>query len=533
MMNTCFDYIVVGAGSAGCLVANRLSADPDARVLLLEAGGWDEGFWLRLPIGYYRTMLDERVSRTFDTQPSRGTADRMIRWPRGRVMGGSSSINGLVFIRGQAEDFDDWAAAGCAGWGYREILPAFKRLERYAGTMSDFRGSVGELPVSDLRNRNALCTAWLEAARQYGLPSNSDFNAQSTHGVGAYQLNIGRRWRASASRAFIHPVRGRRNLFIETGALVERVTFERGIATGVVWSRRGKQHVARCNGEVILSAGAVQSPQLLQLSGVGPASLLQQHGISVVADVPGVGKNLQDHYQVRVVVRMKRKLSLNNQVRNPFSQAAMALQWLVRGSGPLTVGAGQIGGACRTRYATSDRPDIQLTALPLSVDGPGSPLHDFPGFTTVVYQCHPSSRGTVKIKSPSALIAPVIEPNYLAEPIDCKVLAAGFEIVREIHAQSPFRDLMEIEVTPGPAVRTQADIIAYSQRAGGTVFHPVGTCRMGIDAQSVVDPDLRVRGVARLRVVDASVMPSITSANTNAPTYMIAEAACARILGKS
>lgn len=530
MTATGYDYIVVGAGSAGCLVANRLSADPSCRVLLLEQGGSDRNFWIKLPVGYFRTIYDQRFSRLFETEASKGTGGRAIVWPRGRVVGGSSSINGLIFIRGQHDDFDDWERLGATGWSYRDVLPFFKRYERYGGPESQWHGSLGEFETSDLRNPNRACDAWLAAAQQFGLPFNRDFNGESTYGVGRYQLGIGRHWRTSAASAFLHPVlAGRPNLTLIREAQASRVLFSGNRATGLEFVRDGKAVLAEADREVILCAGALQSPQLLQLSGIGPAALLAEHGIAVVHDAPEVGQNLQDHYQARMIVRLREKLSLNDEIRNPLKLARMGLSWLVGGSGPLTVGAGQVGGAACTEHAVGGRPDVQFNVMPLSVDKPGMPLHRYSGFTASVWQCHPRSRGTVAIRSPDPFEQPRIAPNYLAEEIDRKTIVAGLRILRDIFRQPAFRDHWDEEVLPGAAAQDDETLRAFARDHGGTVFHAVGTCRMGGE-DAVLDPRMRVRGVERLRVVDASAMPMVTSANTNATSLMIGEKGAHHIL---
>ena len=467
-------------------------------------------------MGYYRTIFDPRYSRLFDTEPCEGTAGRKVVWPRGRVIGGSSSINGLIYIRGHPKDFDEWAQRGAAGWSHAEVVPYFERVEK-------------TLIPSGLRNDHSCCSAWIEAATNYGLPRNPDFNGKTTHGAGPYQLTIKDGWRRSAARAFLKPALARANLTLRSNAHVTRVLLEGTAATGVEWSENGAVQRASAEGEVILAAGAIQSPQILQLSGIGPAKLAEAHGIAVRVDLPGVGENLMDHYQSRVVVKLKDRISLNDDVRNPLRLLAMGMEWLFKDSGPLTAGAGQVGGAACSPLAKDGKPDVQLLVMPLSVDKAGEPLHRYSGFTTAVWQCVPESRGRLAIQSADPFAPPRLETNYLADETDRRTLVEGLKIAREIYRRPPFRALWETEAMPGDELTTDAQLLEYARRTGGTVFHASGTCRMGSDELAVVDPELRVRGVERLRVIDASVMPTVTSANTNAAVLMIGEKGAALV----
>lgn len=525
-----YDYVVVGSGTAGATLASRLTEDEACRVLVLESGGSDMRFWLRLPVGYFKSIYNPKVAHLYRSEPEAGIGGRRMDCPRGRVLGGSSSINGLIFIRGQQEDFDDWASLGATGWGYRDVLPHFRNIETWAGAPSQYRGAHGPVHVSELRSDNRACADWMEAARQWGMPDNDDFNGASTLGVGRYNLTLRGRWRESAATAFLRPAMSRPNLTLRTRATVTRLLFDGDRVTGVEYLRRGKLHSVQVSKEVVLCAGAVQSPQILQLSGIGPEGLLKSHGIALRHAAPEVGENLQDHLQMRTIVEMSDgRDSLNRHVRSPLKLVEMALQWIVGAKGPLTVGAGQVGGAVCTRHARGNRPDLQLFVMPLSVDKPGMPLHRYSGFTTSFWQCHPESRGRITIASDDPTSDPRIVLNYLGTELDRQVMTEGIRIVRKIYNQPAFRPRWSREIVPGPEYQTEAEILAALQKYAGSVYHLVGTCRMGRDSRAVVAPDLRVNGVRGLRVADASVMPKMPSANTNAATYMIAEKAATLI----
>jgi choline dehydrogenase len=517
-----FDYIVVGAGSAGCVLANRLTADGKSSVLLLEAGPEDKHLWIHIPLGYGRLFKEKAVNWMYQTEPEPGLNGRNVFQPRGKVLGGSSSINGLLYVRGQHEDYDRWRQHGNLGWGYDDVLPYFKKAEDQTRGGNDFHGAGGPLPVSDWRHADPLSEAFVDAAVQAGIPRNDDFNGARQEGAGFFQTTTRDGRRASTAVAYLRPAKARQNLHIETSALAERILFEGRRAVGVTYRAAGIPRTARARKEVLVSGGAFNSPQLLQLSGVGPSELLRQHGIDVVLDAPGVGSDLQDHLQVRVVMRCSQAITLNDIVNNPVRKVMTGLRYFAFRTGPLTIAAGTSGAFFRTNPRLAS-PDIQIHFLPFSTDKMGEKLHPFSGFTASVCQLRPESRGSIRIRSADPAAPPEIRINYLASEVDRTTNVEGLKILRKILRAPALKPYVVDEVDPGDKVTSDEALLAYCRARGSTIYHPTSTCRMGNDPLAVVDQQLRVRGIDGLRVVDASVMPDLVSGNTNAPVIMIAE----------
>lgn len=519
-----FDYIVVGAGSAGAVMAGRLSEDPNTKVLLLEAGPPDKSFWIHLPIGYGKTMWSKKYNWCFNTDPDPNMNNRQIYWPRGKTLGGSSSINGLIYIRGQREDYDHWASIGNKGWSYDECLPYFKRSERNQRGASDYHGGDGPLSVSDIDARNELIESFIAGAREIGVPTTDDFNGASQEGAGYYQLTTWKGWRWSTAKGYLKPARSRTNLRVETMAQASELIMEGTRATGVRYRQHGVMKEAHARGEVLLCAGAIQSPQLLQLSGIGPAALLEEHGIPVVHDLPGVGENLQDHLQIRLTFEANIPTT-NDQLNSLVGQAKLGLQWLFSRSGPLAVGINQGGCFMRSLPDEAATPDIQFHVATLSADMAGGNVHKFSGFTLSICQLRPESRGHVRIKTRDPFVPPSMQPNYLSTDLDRRTAVAGMKSARAIADSAAMKPFVKREVKPGPDAGDDEALLEFCRNHGATIFHPSGTCKMGTadDPMAVVDERLRVRGIQGLRVIDCSVMPTLVSGNTNGPIVMMAE----------
>ncbi|WP_043336290.1 GMC family oxidoreductase [Belnapia moabensis] len=516
------DYVVVGAGSAGCAVAARLSEDPSVRVVLLEAGARDWNPWLHVPIGYAKTMYHPTLSWNLTTEPEPELEGRRVPWPRGRVLGGSSAINGLLYVRGQHEDYDHWRQLGCTGWSFEDVLPYFRRAEDQERGESRLHGTGGPLAVSDLRDRNPLAQAFVEAAVELGFPRNDDFNGEAQEGAGFYQTTSRRGWRVSAATAYLKPARGRPNLSVVADAHTTGLLMEGRRAAGVTYRRHGARLTVRATREVILCGGAIASPHLLLLSGIGPAAHLQEMGIPVVHDLPAVGGNLQDHFQARLAYRVNKPVSMNTRARSLWGQFLMGAEFAIRRTGPLTVSAGTAGFFARV-LPSSATPDVQYHFLPFSTSKTMLELHDFPGMTISACQLRPESRGTISLASPDPEAKARIQANYLATETDRRCMIEGIKLGRRLAQTAALGRWVEEEVVPGAAAASDEEILGFIRRTGGTIYHPSGTCRMGGDEASVVDPELRVRGIEGLRVADASIMPTVVSGNTNAPAIMIGE----------
>ncbi|WP_316173437.1 MULTISPECIES: choline dehydrogenase [unclassified Bradyrhizobium] len=524
-----FDYVVVGAGSAGCVLANRLSADGKHKVLLLEAGPKDTNIWIHVPLGYGKLFKDKTVNWMYQTEPEPGLDGRSVFQPRGKVLGGSSSINGLLYVRGQHEDYNRWRQRGNVGWGYDDVLPYFKRAENQQRGADDYHAVSGPLPVSDWRHDDPLSEAFVKAAVEAGLPYNPDFNGATQEGAGFFQTTTLRGRRASSAFCYLRPAKRRANLHIETDALAQRIVFEGRRARAVEFRQHGRVRTARARREILVASGAYNSPQLLQLSGVGPAELLKRHGIDIVLDAPGVGNDLQDHMQVRIVMRCSQRITLNDIVHHPLRRVLAGAHYVAFRKGPLTIAAGTAGAFFKTDPRLAS-PDIQIHFIPFSTDKMGEQLHTYSGFTASVCQLRPESRGSLKIRSADPAAPPEIRINYLASETDRRANVDGLRILRKILAAPALQPYVTDEAYPGSKVIADEDILAYCRQTGSTIYHPTSTCRMGNDALAVVDERLRVRGIEGLRVVDASIMPDLVSGNTNAPVIMIAEKASDMIL---
>lgn len=522
-----FDYIIIGAGTAGCVLANRLSADPNNQVLLLEAGGKDDYFWIDIPVGYLYTIANPRTDWCYATEPDAGLNGRSIGYARGKCLGGCSSINAMIYMRGQASDYDYWASLGNKGWGWNEVLPVFKKSEDYQHGADDYHGVGGELRVEERRVNWEILDAWRDAAEETGIPKIAEFNRGDNFGNAYFQMNQkqGRRW--SATKAYLRPAMNRSNLTILTNAHVEKILFdndsEKPKARGVMVSHNNERSINFvAHKETILAAGSIGSPQILQLSGVGPAKLLSEHNIDLKQELSGVGENLHDHLQVRSVYKVNNTVTLNQRANSIFGKLAMGLEYLLFKTGPLTMPPSQLGAFARS---DPDQPsaNIEWHVQPLSLDKFGDPLHKFNAITPSVCNLRPSSRGNVKIRTNDWKAAPAIQLNYLSTEEDRQIAINGLKFTRKIMASDALKQFEPREWKPGAHLVSDEELEQAAGDLGTTIFHPVGTCKMGSDEASVVDDQLRVHGVDCLRVIDASIMPRITSGNTNAPTVMIAE----------
>jgi choline dehydrogenase len=524
-----FDYVIVGGGSAGCVLANRLSAARGHRVLLLEAGGEDRNPWIHIPLGYGKLFTNARLNWLYESEPEPGLGGRRIVQPRGKVLGGSSSINGCIYIRGQKEDFDHWRQLGNVGWSHDDVLPYFKKAEDQERGADALHGAGGPLAVSDQRDAHELCDAFIAAAEESGVPRNDDFNGARQEGAGYFQTTTRQGRRCSAAVAYLHPARRRAHLRVLTEAPALRVLFEGREATGVAFTYQGETWRVTAEAAVILAAGAIATPLLLQLSGVGPGALLQPLGISVLHELPGVGENLQDHLQARLVYRATRPITLNDDMQSLARKFAMGWRYALYRRGPLAVSAGYAGAFFRTdpRLAT---PDVQCHFINFSTTKMGDRLHPFSGFTASICQLRPESRGFVRVKSADPAARPAIQLNYLSTATDRRTMVEGLKQLRRIMAAPAMRPYVESEYEPGPACANDADLLGYLRARASTIYHPTGTCRMGEDAAAVVDARLNLRGIGRLRVIDGSIMPNVVSGNTNAAIIMLAEKGADMIL---
>ena len=526
-----FDYIIVGAGTSGCLLANRLSADPKNRVLLLEAGGKDDYFWIRVPVGYLFTMNNPRTDWCFSTEASTGLNGRSLNYPRGKVLGGCSSINGMIYMRGQARDYDHWRQLGNSGWGWDEVLKYFKRSEGHFLGENEMHGGNGEWRVEGQRLSWEILDAFRDAAAETGIPNTNDFNTGNNEGCGYFEVNqkLGVRW--SAADAFLHPIKSRANLTILTESHVNKLQFEGNKVIGVKFWRGNDLFEASVSGEIILASGAIGSPQIMQASGISSGALSQKIGIQNIIELPGVGENLQDHLQMRLVFKVKNTKTLNLRANSLFGKIGMGLEYFLFKRGPMTMAPSQLGG-----FAKSDKnketPNLQYHIQPLSTEKLGDPLHPFEAFTASVCNLRPESRGHVHIKTEDSREPPKIQPDYLSDPADRKVAADAIKLTRKIVSSPAMKKFEPEEFKPGIEFASDDDLAREAGNIGTTIFHPVGTCKMGpsSDNMAVVDERLKVHGLRGLRVVDASVMPTITSGNTNSPTLMIAEKASEMIL---
>jgi choline dehydrogenase len=527
-----FDYIIIGAGSAGCVLANRLSDNPANRVLLLEAGGKDNYIWVKIPVGYLYCIGNPRTDWMMKTEAEAGLNGRSLVYPRGRILGGCSSINGMIYMRGQSRDYDHWRQLGNTGWGWDDVLPYFMRSEDNAAGADDLHGEGGEWRVESQRLSWEILDAFHDACLSAGIPATDDFNRGNNEGVGYFKVNQRRGLRWSSATAFLKPALKRRNLKVLTNAQVDSLQMDGRRVTGVHFRHGNVLKSATAEGDTILSAGAIGSPQIMQLSGIGPAALLGRHGITVRHELPGVGSNLQDHLQIRAIYRVGNTVTLNERAGSLFGRARIALEYALRRSGPMSMAPSQLGVFTKSDAAL-DTPDLQYHVQPLSLDAFGQPLHDFPAITASVCNLRPQSRGSVTIRSADPADKPMIQPNYLSTPGDRMVAANSLRLTRRIMAQGPLAPFTPQEYLPGVEFNSDDDLANKAGDIGTTIFHPVGTARMGSDADAVVDDQLRVHGIDGLRVVDASIMPTITSGNTNSPTVMIAEKGADMILKRA